>query len=356
MSGERAVAGRVILVGVLADQGLRAALGLDAGRPVRVPGALSGGDRAGIEAGIEAEGWPVYDPSAPGWIEGIEVARSPALDRYTDIMGLTALPSSAGPLLGARAAGDRDAATQARAGCADDEQSGIASDAGQGAARASAVRQTANSDAMAGGSTVTHSPPSEPVSSQPSDRDLPAAPQPTLAAAIAAALIAQPAAVDAAALRQRLPMIGVWAASQLRALTDAGRDPAGPIVSDTGSPQETLPETSGEIDPETLRDTRSAPPPNPAPHAALPTAADTQTPPPNPPHSVTPNPPPSRIRILSRREPYAHFFSVEELRLTHRLHDGGWSAPLERAVFVSGDAVVVLPWCCRGTRCATGCW
>lgn len=51
-----------------------------------------------------------------------------------------------------------------------------------------------------------------------------------------------------------------------------------------------------------------------------------------------------RLRLESRREAYAAHFSVEEHRLRHRLHRGGWSDPLDRAVFVSGDAVVVLPW------------
>lgn len=52
----------------------------------------------------------------------------------------------------------------------------------------------------------------------------------------------------------------------------------------------------------------------------------------------------SEWQLMARSEPYADFFSVESLRLRHRLNTGGWSAPLERAVFVSGDATVVLPW------------
>lgn len=43
-------------------------------------------------------------------------------------------------------------------------------------------------------------------------------------------------------------------------------------------------------------------------------------------------------------EPYADYFSVESHRFVHRLHRGGWSGPVQRGVFVSGDAVVVLPW------------
>lgn len=316
---------RVILVGVLADPAICAALGLGAGRAVRVPGALSGGARAGIELG----GWPVYDPFAPGGIEGIEVARSPALDRYAEIMGLTALPSSAGPLLGARAAEDGTVTPQARAAGAGDADSGHARDAGQGAAMASSDPRPAAA-----------APPSPlgPVPPQPSDPHTPPAPQPALAAAIAAALLDRPFSVDAAALRRRLPMIGVWAASQLRAVAETGRDPAGPaVLSDAASQPSTFAETSDE----TCAETSLSTPPNPGPDAAPPPAADTHAPPTRP---LPGDPAPSRIRILSRREPYAHFFSVEALRLTHRLHDGGWSAPLERAVFVSGDAVVVLPW------------
>lgn len=42
--------------------------------------------------------------------------------------------------------------------------------------------------------------------------------------------------------------------------------------------------------------------------------------------------------------PYAAFFAIEEHRLRHRRFDGGWSPELRRAVFVSGDAVTVLPF------------
>lgn len=51
-----------------------------------------------------------------------------------------------------------------------------------------------------------------------------------------------------------------------------------------------------------------------------------------------------RFEIISKSEPYAHFFTVEDLRLRHRVYTGGWSDALERAVFISGDATVVLPW------------
>ena len=50
------------------------------------------------------------------------------------------------------------------------------------------------------------------------------------------------------------------------------------------------------------------------------------------------------FEICAREEPYAEYFSVEALHLRQRRHAGGWSPELLRAVFVSGDATVVLPW------------
>ena len=55
-------------------------------------------------------------------------------------------------------------------------------------------------------------------------------------------------------------------------------------------------------------------------------------------------PGPGDIVIEARREPYAHFFAVEEYDLRHRLFDGGMSACITRATFVSGDAATVLPY------------
>ncbi|HMM08744.1 MAG TPA: NUDIX domain-containing protein [Paracoccus solventivorans] len=55
-------------------------------------------------------------------------------------------------------------------------------------------------------------------------------------------------------------------------------------------------------------------------------------------------PGPDRLRIEHRSTPYLGHFAVEQLRLRHLLHRGGWSGAIERAVFISGDAVVVLPW------------
>ncbi|MEM7743920.1 MAG: NUDIX domain-containing protein [Pseudomonadota bacterium] len=50
------------------------------------------------------------------------------------------------------------------------------------------------------------------------------------------------------------------------------------------------------------------------------------------------------VESLAIDRPYTQFFAVEEHRLRHRLNDGGWSAPIDRTVFTSGDAVTVLPY------------
>ncbi len=109
------------------------------------------------------------------------------------------------------------------------------------------------------------------------------------AAAMADWLLEADPETPAAALRQRLPRIGDWVAARLRAQSAQDHAP-GP-----------------SLGPDAAQD---------AP----------------------------RFEILSRDEPYAHFFAIEDLRLRHRLYKGGWSQPLARAVFVSGDAAVVLPW------------
>lgn len=50
------------------------------------------------------------------------------------------------------------------------------------------------------------------------------------------------------------------------------------------------------------------------------------------------------IEIRSRRQPYAHFFAIEEYDLRHRRFDGSWSPEITRAAFISGDAATVLPY------------
>ncbi|MFN3972510.1 MAG: NUDIX domain-containing protein [Gemmobacter sp.] len=53
---------------------------------------------------------------------------------------------------------------------------------------------------------------------------------------------------------------------------------------------------------------------------------------------------PGDVAVAARREPYAHFFAVEEYDLAFRRFDGTMSPTVTRAAFVSGDAVTVLPW------------
>jgi nudix-type nucleoside diphosphatase (YffH/AdpP family) len=53
---------------------------------------------------------------------------------------------------------------------------------------------------------------------------------------------------------------------------------------------------------------------------------------------------PEDVRVARRRQPYAHFFAVEEYDLRFRRFDGGESGEINRAAFISGDAVTVLPY------------
>jgi ADP-ribose pyrophosphatase len=50
------------------------------------------------------------------------------------------------------------------------------------------------------------------------------------------------------------------------------------------------------------------------------------------------------VEILDRRAAFRGFFRMDVLRLRHRLFEGGWSAPMERELFVRGPAVVLIPW------------
>ncbi len=50
------------------------------------------------------------------------------------------------------------------------------------------------------------------------------------------------------------------------------------------------------------------------------------------------------VQVAQRTTPYAQFFAVEEYALRFRRFDGSLSAPVNRAVFISGDAVTVLPY------------
>ena len=50
------------------------------------------------------------------------------------------------------------------------------------------------------------------------------------------------------------------------------------------------------------------------------------------------------ITVVARNQPYARFFAVEEYDLSYPRFDGAESAVVNRAAFVSGDAVTVLPY------------
>ncbi len=53
---------------------------------------------------------------------------------------------------------------------------------------------------------------------------------------------------------------------------------------------------------------------------------------------------PEDVATLRRSQPYANFFAVEEYDLRYRRFDGEMSAQINRAGFISGDAVTVLPY------------
>ncbi|MFV0384655.1 NUDIX domain-containing protein [Paracoccus sp. (in: a-proteobacteria)] len=109
---------------------------------------------------------------------------------------------------------------------------------------------------------------------------------PTLAAEIAALILQETPDRAPEDIARRLPMIGVWAESRLRGR--ASIPSGGDVVA--------------------RRDL----------------AAD--------------------VTIADRTQPFAGFFAVEEWRLAHRTHAGGFTPDVRREGFVMGDAVVVLPW------------
>lgn len=52
----------------------------------------------------------------------------------------------------------------------------------------------------------------------------------------------------------------------------------------------------------------------------------------------------ARVRVPSRELGYAAYFAVEDYLISHPRFDGSQTTPLPRAVFVLGDACVVLPY------------
>lgn len=53
---------------------------------------------------------------------------------------------------------------------------------------------------------------------------------------------------------------------------------------------------------------------------------------------------PETVTVVGRTQPYARFFAVEEYDLSYPRFDGADSVVVNRAAFVSGDAVTVLPY------------
>ncbi|WP_223422040.1 NUDIX domain-containing protein [Tateyamaria pelophila] len=51
-----------------------------------------------------------------------------------------------------------------------------------------------------------------------------------------------------------------------------------------------------------------------------------------------------RVEILERARPYSKFFAIDDILLRHETFAGGMTEPLQRAVFVSSDAAIVLPY------------
>jgi nudix-type nucleoside diphosphatase (YffH/AdpP family) len=51
-----------------------------------------------------------------------------------------------------------------------------------------------------------------------------------------------------------------------------------------------------------------------------------------------------KVEILERRRAYSKFFALDDIVLRHETFDGGMSEPLQRGVFVSSDAAIVLPY------------
>ncbi|WCR12576.1 NUDIX domain-containing protein [Paracoccus stylophorae] len=202
---------------------MRTALGLAPGTATEpVAGRLIGGMRAGIEAGT----WPVLAEGA-GEVAAIRVATTPAFRRYAAVMGLKAVDADDGgpPLMGLQAQSDESGTWSA--------------------------------------------------TDWPGD----------LAAAIAHEVLAAPDRLDAEQVAARLPMIGVWAHSRLRAA--ASPPSGGELVARRGADD---------------------------------------------------------VRLHGRQEPYSGYFAVDVWKMSHRTHAGGFTPTVRREGFVMGDAVVVLPW------------
>lgn len=177
----------------------------------------------GARAGLDRDGWPVLVPGSEP-LEGVRVTPNAALDRYAAVMGLRPQDHDGHQVMGVAAHG--------------------------------------------GGAPW--------VLDHACD---------ALAAEIAGQILAAPADAAADHLAWRLPMMGIWAGSRLRARS--------------------MDWSGGDL------------------VARRPAGA---------------------VTLLRRSQPFVGFFAVEERQLTHALHAGGESRPMIREGFMMGDAVVVLPW------------
>ncbi|SCY57348.1 NUDIX domain-containing protein [Paracoccus tibetensis] len=195
-----------------------------------VPATLKGRLQGGARAGIDAGGWPRL-ADGPEALPAVQVGANAALARYAEVMGVPEREVNGRRVLGA-SAGPRAE--------------------GAGA---------------------------------------PLPQQARLAAEIARQILKAPAGLPAAELAGRLPMIGTWAASRLRAA--AGAASGGEIVRRR--------------------------------------AAD-------------------EVELHDDAEPFTGYFALRRPILRHSRHDGGCSPRLSREVFMMGDAVVVLPWDPRRDR------
>lgn len=188
-----------------------------------VPVTLRGQLTGGAWAGVARDGWPTLSDGTQS-LQGIAVAPTPMLARYCKVMGLSEAAWQGHRVLGVTLAGGDD---------------------GQVA---------------------------------PTDRA-------ALAAEIAHQIATADPGADPALLAWRLPMIGIWAASRVRA---RAMDPSGQgVVAPRGT---------------------------------------------------------DAVRTLSRGQPFTGYFGVEQRVLTHALHQGGQTVQMTREAFLMGDAAVLLPW------------
>ncbi|WP_108501661.1 NUDIX domain-containing protein [Paracoccus indicus] len=188
------------------------------------PVAIAGSLYGGSHAGLQRDGWPSWADDG-GRLQGVAVHISPQLQRYAAVMHLPVHDIGGHRVMG-----------------------------------------------------MTDQPKTDARWYPDPDRD-------ALNAEIARQIIAAGDDVDPELLAWRLPMIGIWASTRIRA--------AGMPISGQG---------------------------------------------------VVAHRGPDAVRTLERHQRFQGYFAVEERSLTHDLHQGGSSTRVTREGFLMGDAVVMLPW------------